>query len=294
VASLPIGESATFTATYEVTQADIDAGTPITNTATAAATPPSGTYVPATADESISPESFAPELTLVKTADVTADLAEGDTITYTYAVTNTGNVSMTNIMVSDVHSGTGTLGAITPANVSSLAVGETVNFMASYVVTQADIDAGMDITNTATADATPAGGTLTPATADESVTPEGPAPEASMTKTADMTSDLSVGDIVTYTYSVTNTGNVSLSDLSVSDVHSGAGTLSAVTPATIASLAVGDSVDFTATYQVNQADIDAGSDITNTATLSATPAGGTLPATTAGMPMTSRILAMSQ
>jgi len=64
-----------------------------------------------------------------------------------------------------------------------------------------------------------------------------------MTKTADMTSDLSVGDIVTYTYSVTNTGNVSLSDLSVSDVHSGAGTLSAVTPATIASLAVGDSVD---------------------------------------------------
>jgi len=96
-----------------VTQADIDAGTPITNTATAAATPPSGTYVPATADESISPESFAPELTLVKTADVTADLAEGDTITYTYAVTNTGNVSMTNIMVSDVHSGTGTLGAIT-------------------------------------------------------------------------------------------------------------------------------------------------------------------------------------
>lgn len=281
VATLPIGGSVDFTATYIVTQADIDAGAPITNTATAAATPPSGTYVPATADESVTPETFAPELALVKTADVTTGLAVGDDITYTYAVTNTGNVTINNVMVSDVHSGTGALGAISPANVSSLAVGASADFTAIYTVTQADIDAGTPITNTATADGAPVGGTLTPATDSESVAPEGPAPLADFSKTADVTTDVSAGDIVTYTYRVTNTGNVSLSDLSVSDVHAGTGTLSAITPANIASLAVGDSVDFTATYEVTQADIDAGAAITNTATLSAVPAGGTFPPTTA-------------
>ena len=281
VASLPIGGTAEFTATYTVTQADIDARGAITNTATAAATPPSGTYVPATADESITPEAFAPELEIVKTADVTSGLTVGDVVTYTYAVTNTGNVTVNNVTVSDAHSGTGALGAISPANVASLAVGASADFTATYTVTQADIDAGVAITNTATADGAPVGGTLVPATAEESVAPEGPAPEADLTKVADVTAGLSAGDIVTYTYSVTNTGNVSLSNLSISDVHAGTGTLSAITPASVAALAVGDSVDFTATYQVTQADIDAGSAITNTATLSAVPTGGTFPPTTA-------------
>ncbi len=281
VANLPIGGMATFMATYTVTQDDIDAGTAITNTATAAATPPSGTYVPATADESVSPEAFGPELTVAKVADVTTGLAVDDVVTYTYTVTNSGNVTINNVMVSDVHSGSGALSAITPANVATLLVGDSADFTATYVVTQADIDAGDAVTNTATADGTPVGGTLVPATGTESVAPEGPAPQADFTKTASVTSDLMVGDIVTYTYSATNTGNVSLSNISVSDVHGGAGTLSAISPANVASLAVGDSVDFTATYQVTQADVDAGTPITNIATLSATPAGGTFPPTTA-------------
>ncbi len=281
VATLPIGGTVDFTATYIVTQDDVDAGTVITNTATAAATPPSGTYVPATADESVTPEAFAPELTLAKVADVTTGLAVGDVVTYTYTATNAGNVTLNNISVSDVHSGTGTLSAVMPANVGELIVGATVDFTATYTVTQADVDAGTDITNTATADGTPVGGSLTPVTATETVAPEAPAPLAELTKTADKTTDLSAGDFVTYTYTATNTGNVSMTDISVSDVHAGAGTLSAVTPSTVANLAVGDSVSFTATYEVTQADIDAGVAITNTATLAATPAGGTLPVTTA-------------
>ena len=281
VATLAVGDSVDFTATYTVTQADVDAGAPITNTATAAATPPSGTYVPATADESVTPEVFAPELEVVKTADVTSDLALGDVVTYTYTVTNSGNVTINNVGVTDSHSGTGPLGAITPANVTTLAVGDSVDFTATYTITQADLDAGAPIMNTATADGTPTGGTLVPATGDETVTPEGPAPDADFTKTADATTDLMVGDVVTYTYTATNTGNVGLSNVSVSDVHAGTGTLSAITPASVATLAVGDSVDFTATYVVTQSDIDAGSAITNTATLSATPAGGIFPPTTA-------------
>ncbi|WP_427454228.1 DUF7507 domain-containing protein [Litorimonas sp. WD9-15] len=280
VATLAIGDFVDFTATYVVTQEDIDAATPITNTATVAATPPSGTYVPATDDENVVLDGPAPELTLVKTADVTADAAAGDTITYTYRVTNSGNVTVNNVMVSDVHEGTGPFGAITPANVPTLDVGQFADFTATYVITQADIDAGTPVTNTATANATPVAGTLTPATDSESVSPDAPAPLVDFAKTADITTDVAVGDIITYTYTATNTGNVTLTNVSVSDVHDGTGTLSAITPANIATLAVGQTVSFTASYEVTQADIDSGTPITNTATFTGTPSGGTLPPTT--------------
>ncbi|MEP3889063.1 MAG: hypothetical protein ABJN69_01275 [Hellea sp.] len=273
-ANLAIGQSVTFTATYTVTQDDIDAGTDITNTATVTATPPSGTFTPETADETVTVDAPAPDMSLAKTASDTSDVQEGDVITYTYAVVNTGNVTLTNVTISDVHSGSGTLSAISPASIASLAVGDSASFTATYTVTQADIDAGANITNTATGDATPAGGTFTPVTADETVTVDAPAPSLAMTKTPSQTSNVMAGDVITYTYSVTNDGNVTMSDVSVFDVHSGTGTLSAITPASVATLAVGDSVDFTATYTVTQDDIDAGTAITNTATADATPAGG--------------------
>jgi len=97
---------------------------------------------------------------------------------------------------SDVHSGTGTLSAITPAS-ATLAPGASQDFTASYTVTQADIDAGTDITNMATANATPAGGTYTPSTADETVTVETPTPSTTLVKTASDTTDVMVGDVIT-------------------------------------------------------------------------------------------------
>jgi uncharacterized repeat protein (TIGR01451 family) len=281
VATLAVGDSVTFTADYTVTQADIDAGSTIGNTATVSATPAQGVLDPVTADETVDVETPAPAATLVKMADVTANIAVGDVITYTYTLTNTGNVGLTNASVTDVHSGTGTLSAITPANVASLAPGASVDFTATYTVTQADIDAGAAITNTATANATPAGGTFTPPTDDETITLEPGTPLVDFTKVASPDSDLAVGDIVTYTYTVRNTGNVSLTDVSVSDVQDGAGTLSAITPANVASLPVGASATFTATYTVVQADLDAGAPLANRAQVSATPAQGTLPNTTA-------------
>ena len=275
VATVAVGESVSFTADYTVTQADIDAGTAITNTATSAATPAGGTYTPVSVDESISPEAAAPAATMVKTPSITADAAEGDVITYTYVVTNTGNVTLTDVTVSDVHSGTGTLGAITPATVASLAIGDSATFTADYTVTQADVDAGADITNDASMSAVPPTGTPVTDSASVSVESIPPAPASTLTKTASNDTDVAVGDVITYTYEFTNTGNVSLSDVSVSDVHSGTGTLGAITPATVATVAVGESVSFTADYTVTQADIDAGTAITNTATSAATPAGGT-------------------
>ena len=121
---------------------------------------------------------------MVKTASNTVDVVVGEVVTYTYVVTNTGNVTLTAVSVSDVHSGAGTLGAITPASVASLAVGASVTFTADYTVTQADIDAGDDITNIATMSATPPTGA--PVTDDETVSVESiaPAPASTLTKVA--------------------------------------------------------------------------------------------------------------
>ena len=109
-----------------------------------------------------------------------------------------------------MHQGTGTLSAISPVSIASLAPGDSGSFMATYVVTQDDIDAGVPIDNTATLTGTPATGVLNPVTADESVTPETAGPALALDKTADVTTGLVEGQTVTYTYRVTNTGNVCL------------------------------------------------------------------------------------
>ena len=163
----------------------------------------------------------------------TSDVVVGEVITYTYVVENTGNVTLTSVSVSDVHSGAGPLGAITPASVASLAVGDSVTFTADYTVTQADIDAGDDITNMATMSATPPTGA--PVTDDETVSVESiaPAPASTLTKVASNDTDVQVGEVITYTYTFENTGNVSLSDVSITDVHGGSGTLGAISPASV-------------------------------------------------------------
>jgi uncharacterized repeat protein (TIGR01451 family) len=101
-----------------------------------------------------------PKLTVVKSADTAGPVIKGQTITYTYSVTNSGNVPLTNVTVSDSHNGTGTLpvpgsealvtdaapaGDTTDATSgnalwSTLGVGDTVKFTSTYLVTQADID----------------------------------------------------------------------------------------------------------------------------------------------------------
>jgi len=78
----------------------------------------------------------------------------------------------------------------------------------------------------------------------------------------DGTSGVSVGDTISYAFTVTNTGNVAVTDVTLAD------TGATVSGGPIASLAVGasDSSTFTASYTITQTDIDAGT-YTNTATV---------------------------
>ncbi|MGB0906432.1 MAG: beta strand repeat-containing protein, partial [Maricaulaceae bacterium] len=269
-ASIAPGDTAVFTASYTITQADFDAGLAIGNIATATGEPANGgAALSRQANETVSLNAPAPSGSLAKSASPNTNAAVGDTITYTYSFTNTGNVTLNGVSISDVHNGNGTLSAVTPASVTSVAPGDSVNFTATYVMTQADMDMGPNILNTATANATPTSGSYTPATDTEVVERVQGAAAGSMTKVASPDSGLTVGDTVTYTYTVTNTGNLTYTTVSVSDAHSGTGTLSAITPTSITNVAPGDTAVFTATYVVTQADVDAGADITNTATFRA-------------------------
>ena len=96
-----------------------------------------------------------PELTLVKTASVGGNGLPGDVITYTFTVTNTGNVDVFNIVVNDALTNTVEL-ALTP---NSLTPGGVSTGIATYVITQADLDRGY-VDNTATVSGSDSNGVI--------------------------------------------------------------------------------------------------------------------------------------
>ena len=289
-ATLAPGATGTATATYVLTQTDINAGQ-ISNTAIATGTTPQGGTVQDTSGTSttndtptVTPLPQNPAIALVKTAvfnDTNADTFAqvGETITYTFTVTNTGNVTVNGLVINDTQIGL-TNAAVTPA---VLAPGATGTATATYVLTQTDINAGQ-ISNTAIATGnTPQGGTVqdtsgTSTTNDTpTVTPLPQNPAIALVKTAvfnDTNADTfaQVGETITYTFTVTNTGNVTINGLVINDTQIGL-TNAAVIPATLAPGATGTA---TATYVLTQTDINAGQ-ISNTAIATGTtPQGGTV------------------
>ena len=91
-------------------------------------------------------------------------------------------------------------------------------------------------------------------------------PSIDITKTADKTEYTTVGEVITYTIVVTNTGNCVLTDVSVKDPLTGLDTV-------IPSLAIGASQTFTETYAVTQADITAGEVLNAVSTSGRDPEG---------------------
>ena len=236
-----------------MTQADIDQGA-VDNTATVSGTPSGGTLPPADSTVSVDAE-VDPDMTLVKTA-LTADYdSVGDTIDYEYVVTNTGNVTLTNaITVSDDKIPSVSCPALPSGGLVPTA---SLTCAATYIVTQADLDAG-DVVNRATA----SDGTTASPEVTETVDAV-QAPALVMTKTASPQTFAAVGDVVTYTYAITNTGNVSItSALSITDDRI-ASVSCPMLP--VAGLAPNATINCTGTDTVSQADLDNGS-VTNTAT----------------------------
>lgn len=101
----------------------------------------------------------APQLSILKSADDDTLRAAGEIITYTYTVTNTGNVPINGVSISDTHNASGP--APSPTNEvlfndvaplsdstdvgvngswDTLGPGDSIRFTATYTVTQTDVD----------------------------------------------------------------------------------------------------------------------------------------------------------
>ena len=284
---LDVTETWIYTASYAITQADIDAGS-VTNTATVEGTSPDGT-VTAVSSTEVTDLTPCPDINLVKTGvwvdgngDQCADV--GEMIDYTFTVTNAGNVSLSNIELTDTLLG-GPIAGPDSGDTDGddeLDVTETWIYTASYAITQADIDAG-SVTNTATVEGTSPDGTVTAVSSTE-VTDLTPCPDINLVKTGvwvdgngDQCAD--VGEMIDYTFTVTNAGNVSLSNIELTDTLLGgpiAGPDSGDTDGDD-ELDVTETWIYTASYAITQADIDAGS-VTNTATVEGTSPDGTVTA----------------
>ena len=263
-AILDVGESWTYTASYTATQADIDSGADLVNVATADTDQTDPKTDNATVDV-----VQTPNLSIVKDADVTEVDGAGDQIVYTYTVQNTGNVTLENVSVTDDNftAATGDDFTIT-LDTTTLAPGETATGTYTYAVTQADIDSGADLVNVATADSDQ----TDPKTEDETVDVL-QNPNFTIVKEADVASVDAANDVINYTYRITNTGNQSLTGVTLSDDNFTAGDTSDDFNPTLSTngngdttLDVGEFWTYTASYTVDQDDIDSGADLVNVAT----------------------------
>jgi uncharacterized repeat protein (TIGR01451 family) len=235
--TLAVGETRTYNTSYTLTQADLDGkGNSsgdgyIHNTATADSNE--------TASKDSSAEvllRYAPDLGITKTfngvtggnGNTDAD-AKDDVLNYAVAVTNKGNVTLTGVTVKDPLTGQDIKDV-------TLAVGETRTYNTSYTLTQADLDGKGNssgdgyIHNTATADSNE-----TESVKASETVPLVYAPaidvkkyvsvdhgqtwsDANTAEAAPILVHAVADDLPLYKFVVTNTGNVTLNNVVLSDV----------------------------------------------------------------------------
>jgi uncharacterized repeat protein (TIGR01451 family)/gliding motility-associated-like protein len=207
----------------------------------------------------IVPGTDAPGLSVVKVAGVETYSEVGEVIPYTIVITNTGNETLTDVLITDPLTG---MVEILP----TLAPDESVTYETSYTVTQEDIEAG-SITNFASASGKDPDGNEVDGGDGTTITVV-KMPAIQIVKEADKEAVIVVGEVITYTLTVTNTGNVPLEDVEVTDPLTGL-------DSTLTSLAPGESIFLVTSYTVTSEDIAAGETIINTAYVTAPdPDGG--------------------
>jgi uncharacterized repeat protein (TIGR01451 family) len=267
---LGVGEQVTAWASYEVTQADLDAGH-VVNSVLVRGDLPSGDPVTG-GDGTDTPVDAAPGLDLVKSADVSAVRSPaqvGDQVTYTFAATNTGDARVSGVVIEDELPGLGALTYSWPGSAGELGVGETVTATATYTVTQADLDAGAVSNSALVRGETPNGDPV--AGGDGVVTPFETAGDLRFSKTADTSglhSPAQVGDRILYRFAASNAGTAKVVGVSIVDLLPGLSEITYDWPGVPGELGVGQAVSGLATYTLTAADV-AGGKVVNTALIKA-------------------------
>ncbi len=258
LATLAPGASQTYLTSQAVTQAEIDSGNAVPNTATV-----SDDETPSQSSTVSTGVTDTPNVSIVKSvtsvngvAGDPAATAAGQVIDYSVVVTNTGNETLTNVVVTDPTLGT-TLGTL-----ASLAPGASQTYLTSQAVTQAEIDSGNAVTNTATVT-----DTQTPSQSSTVSTGVTDTPNVSIVKSVTSVNGVAgdpaataAGQVIDYSVVVTNTGNETLTNVVVTDPTLG------TTLGTLATLAPGASQTYLTSQAVTQAEIDSGNAVPNTAT----------------------------
>ena len=260
VPALPVdeldpGDEINCTAEHVVTQADLDAGSYLNTACVDDGMGDGDTGADEACDDEETPGSQNPDLGIVKTdGDATYDEV-GDVIHYSIKATNTGNVTLHDVVVTDPLAVN--LVCVPALPVADLAPGDDIDCTAEHVVTQEDLDNGSYL-NTACVDddmGQPESGA--DEACDDEETPGDQNPELDIVKEdGDATYD-EVGDVIHYTIKATNIGNVTLHDVVITDPN--AVNLVCVPALPVADLAPDAEINCTAEHTVTQADIDAGS-----------------------------------
>ena len=281
VEKVPAGETVIATATYKITEADIangsfvntvkvefEGGKPFENTDTVTTVDPVRSY------------------TLTKKSSESTHengmFKAGETIHYTLTVTNTGNQTLENVEITDTLNAAGTIsniqgadskqdGKVTIFTISSLAPKAEATITYDYVVQEAD--KGNTISNAAVG---------TPANPED---PDGEKPgdntnnpvenpklevkkdivsiTAADGTQKDKAGKADLNDLITYSVTVTNTGNMKLTNVKITDSLEGI-QLAEGQSFDLGILEAGEAKTVTYTYQVKESDL--GKSILNTAT----------------------------
>ena len=158
----------------------------------------------------------------------------GETIEYTITVANTGNVDLTGVILTDTFAGGATLISGDTNNNGILETNEIWTYSADYVVTQADLNAGVPLVNVATVDTN-----QTDPQQDDAISTVDQDVLLTIVKSLTNVDDAVVdtaGETIEYTITVDNTGNVDLTSVVLADRLLAAPRWSAATSTTTAFL----------------------------------------------------------
>jgi len=264
---LDVGEQWTYTTSYAVSQTELDLGLARVNTVDVTS---AETGTETISDSAKTTLTQSPAFSVEKNVDA-ASISEVGVLNYEIQISNTGNVSLSDIVVTDTMPNAEVVLVSGPiiddASLGLLDVDETWTYHAQYTVTQADINAGLALTNSVSVDTAQAG-----TQADTAITTVSQAPSISIVKASSSQDYSAAGDAVAYAFTVVNTGNVLLNNIQVSDPIVDTGSLSCDLAMPF-SLAPGGQTSCEAQRSVSADDVSA-TQIDNTASASAIDAVG--------------------
>ncbi|WP_373396588.1 gliding motility-associated C-terminal domain-containing protein [Algoriphagus halophilus] len=255
VPTLAPGSSANYITQLVITQ-DIIEQECVTNTASATVYLSSEVESIVLAEDSdsvVECMTLSPGIDIEKVANPSQVEAAGQEIIYSLTVTNTGNVILYDVIISDPLTSLN-------LNVGTIAPGLSSTINSPYTVTQSDMDAG-SILNVATTSGTTVKGEVVE-DQDEVTVEAVRIPNIDLNKTVDLESVSREGIVLNYTLEVTNTGNVTLSSGNLVDPKTGLSLPNI-------SLAPGEMKSFSTTYTVTLQDLLSGKPILNIATVNA-------------------------